>query len=682
MVRRLFGLEINAKSKGFRQKGAGSGWPHMRAAVWLIERPRWFKRIFLIVNDIAMLTVALWAAYSLRLSRFYVPESFSMILLMATAPIIGVITFHVRGLYKLVTRFIGPEGTTRIYVAVVIAVLAWSLVVLLSGIKGHPRSVVVIYGLIAAGLIRFSRQWAGSLLLRAAPQHKPVSFDERKNVIIYGAGTVGIQLLRALNETGKFNMVAFIDNNPSLAGQMVHGVKVLRPGKIGKMITTENVKEVLLAMPSALRSERRAAIKMLEPFPVVVKTLPALEEIASGHVEVSDLRPIDVEDLLGRDPVAPEFELLTGHVKDKVVMITGAGGSIGSELTRQLLELSPKTLILFELSEVALYEIEIEIEELKWRRAKNPESPPLTDTKIIPVLGSVLDRKLVARTIAKFDVEVIYHAAAYKHVPLVEVNPFTGLQNNTFGTLTLAEVAKEAGVERFVLVSSDKAVRPTNVMGASKRLAELILQALAESRGTTVFTMVRFGNVLDSSGSVVKRFRSQIQAGGPVTVTHPEIIRYFMSIPEAAQLVIQAGAMASGGEVFVLDMGTPVKIDDLARTMVRLSGLEVRDENNTEGDIAIEYIGLRRGEKLYEELLIGENTTGTSHPRIFKNSEPVLTYAELIVALERLDDAIQRLDEAELYEMLRATVEGYKPGSSGLPASVTEEWLPVSRTLH
>jgi FlaA1/EpsC-like NDP-sugar epimerase len=654
----------------------------MRSAVWLIEQPRWFKRIFLIANDMALLTIALWAAYSLRLSRFYIPESFGMILLMVAAPIIGVITFHLRGLYKLVTRFIGPEGTTRIYVAVIIAVLAWALLVLLSGIKGHPRSVVVIYGLIAAGLIRLSRQWAGSLLLKAAPQHKPVSFDERKNVIIYGAGTMGIQLLRALNETGQFNMVAFIDNSPSLAGQVVHGVKVLRPGKIGKVITTENVKEVLLAMPSALRSERRAAIKALEPFPVVVKTLPALEEIASGRVEVSDLRPIEVEDLLGRDPVAPELELLTGHVKDKVVMITGAGGSIGSELTRQLLELGPKTLILFELSEVALYEIEMEIEELKWRRVKEPEAPPLSDTKIVPVLGSVLDRKLVARIISSYDVEVIYHAAAYKHVPLVEVNPFTGLQNNTFGTLTLAEVAKEARVERFVLVSSDKAVRPTNVMGASKRLAELILQALAEPHGTTVFTMVRFGNVLDSSGSVVRRFRNQIQAGGPVTVTHPEIIRYFMSIPEAAQLVIQAAVMASGGEVFVLDMGTPVKIDDLARTMVRLSGLEVRDDTNPEGDIAIEYIGLRRGEKLYEELLIGENTTGTSHPRIFKNSEPVLAYAELVAALERLDDAIQRQDEADLQEMLRATVEGYKPGNSGLPASVKDEWQPVSRMLH
>ncbi len=676
-------LERDAKTKrGSGQRRRFGVALHMRSAVWLIERPRWFKRIFLIANDMVLLTIALWAAYSLRLSQFYVPETFGMILLMAAAPIIGVITFHMRGLYKLVTRFIGPEGTTRIYVAVIIAVLAWALLVLLSGIKGHPRSVVVIYGLIAAGLIRLSRQWAAALLLKAAPQHKPVSFDERKNVIIYGAGTMGVQLLRALNETNQFNMVAFIDNSPSLAGQVVHGVKVLRPGKIGKVITTENVKEVLLAMPSALRSERRAAIKALEPFPVVVKTLPALEEIASGRVEVSDLRPIEVEDLLGRDPVAPELELLTGHVKDKVVMITGAGGSIGSELTRQLLELGPKALILFELSEVALYEIEMEIEELKWRRAKEPEAPPLADTKIIPVLGSVLDRKLVTRIISTHDVEVIYHAAAYKHVPLVEVNPFTGVQNNTFGTLTLAEVAKEARVERFVLVSSDKAVRPTNVMGASKRLAELILQALAEPHGTTVFTMVRFGNVLDSSGSVVRRFRNQIQAGGPVTVTHPEIIRYFMSIPEAAQLVIQAGAMASGGEVFVLDMGTPVKIDDLARTMVRLSGLEVLDDTNPDGDIAIEYIGLRRGEKLYEELLIGENTTGTSHPRIFKNSEPVLAYAELVAALERLDDAIQRQDEADLQEMLRATVEGYKPGSTGHPASVKDEWQPVSPTLH
>src|SRR4029453_18123904 len=325
-------------------------------------------------------------------------------------------------------------------------------------------------------------------------------------------------------------------------------------------------------------------------------------------------------DLLGRDPVSPDLELLTANVSGKVVMITGAGGSIGAELTRQLLKLGPKTLVLFELSEVALYEISMEIEQLKRRLEEAGSSAP-SETAVVEGLGSVLDRKLVARTIQELGVEVIYHAAAYKHVPIVEANPFAGLQNNTFGTLVVAETAKELGVERFVLVSSDKAVRPTNIMGASKRLAEQILQALARERGTsTVFTMVRFGNVLDSSGSVVKLFRSQIKAGGPVPVTPPGVIRYFMSIPEAAQLVIQAGTMATGGEVFVLEMGTPVKIDDLARTMIRLSGLEVRDDKHPDGDIAVAYIGLRPGEKLYEELLIGENTTGTNHPRIFKNS--------------------------------------------------------------
>jgi FlaA1/EpsC-like NDP-sugar epimerase len=634
-------------------------------------------------NDMAMLSIALWAAYSLRLSHAYVPDSTTMWVLLAAAPLIGVITFHMRGLYKLVTRFIGPSGTTRIYIAVVIAVLIWALVVLMSGVKGHPRSVVVIYGLIAAGLIRVSRQWAAALLLHVAPQHKPVSLDERKNVIIYGTGAMGIQLLRALNETGQYRTVAFIDNDPSLAGQVVHGVKVVRANKIAKLISHENVKEVMLALPSTLRNERRVAIKALEPYPVQVKTLPALEEIASGRVEVSDLRPIDVEDLLGRDPVAPDKELLLAHVRDKVVMITGAGGSIGSELTRQLLMLGPKALVLFELSEVALYEIEMEIEEFLDRHNKKPDAVELAKTEIVPVLGSVLDRKLVARTIRNFGVEVIYHAAAYKHVPIVEQNPFAGVQNNTFGTLVLADVAKELKVERFVLVSSDKAVRPTNVMGASKRLAELILQALAlEDKPGTIFTMVRFGNVLDSSGSVVRRFRTQIKNGGPVTVTHKDIIRYFMSIPEAAQLVIQAGAMASGGEVFVLDMGTPVKIDNLARTMIKLSGLEVRDEENPEGDIEIEYVGLRRGEKLYEELLIGENTTETTHPRIFKNSEPVMAYEDLIAALERLDEAIQKSDDAELQDMLRATVEGYAPGGTGLQISSKDEWQPVSRTLH
>ncbi|MHA1518092.1 MAG: polysaccharide biosynthesis protein, partial [Alphaproteobacteria bacterium] len=585
--------------------------------------------------------------------------------------------------YKLVTRFIGPEGTIRIYTAVIIAAVAWALVVLMSGIQGQPRSVVVIYALIAAGLIRLSRQWAGSILLRSAPQYKPARSDKRKNVIIYGAGPVGIQLLTALNETGNYRTVGFIDANPSLAGQMVHGVKVVRPEKIAKLIADENVEEILLATPTALRGERRLALKALESFPVVVKTLPALEEIASGHVEVSDLRLIDVEDLLGRDPVSPDLELLASQVHGKVVMITGAGGSIGSELTRQLLRLGPKALVLLENSEAALYEISLEIEETQRRlRKESGGTTNETETAVVQILGSALDRELVDRTIKEQGVEVVYHAAAYKHVPIVELNPFAGLRNNTLGTLVVAESAKQHGVERFVLVSTDKAVRPTNIMGASKRLAELVLQALAQDNGGTIFTMVRFGNVLDSSGSVVRLFRNQIKVGGPVTVTHPEVTRYFMSIPEAAQLVIQAGAMATGGEVFVLEMGTPVKIADLARTMIRLSGLDVRDEGNPDGDVAIEYVGLRPGEKLYEELLIGENATATSHPRIFKTSEPVLPYDELIAALERAEDAIQRVAMAELQEVLRATVEGYVPASTSLAVSAREEWQPISRTLH
>ena len=655
----------------------------MRFAVWLIERPRWFKRTVLIVNDLVLLSLAVWAAYTLRLSRLYVPDNLEKWLVMAAAPIIGVTVFYMRGLYKLVTRFIGPEGTTRIYIAVFIAAVLWAVTVLMIGVKDHPRSAIVIYALIAALLIRLSRQWAGALLLAAAPQHKPASFDIRKNVIIYGAGTIGIQLLRALNEAGGYKTVAFIDSNPSLAGQLVHGVKVLRPEKIGKVIADENVKEVLLATPTALRGERRIALKVLEAFPVVVKTLPALEDIASGHVQVSDLRPIDVEDLLGRDPVTPDLDLLAANVRGKTVMITGAGGSIGSELTRQLLMLGPKTLVLLELSEVALYDISMEIDNIKRRLQEEGEADAAASTTIVAVLGSVLDRKLVARTVQERGVEVIYHAAAYKHVPIVETNPFAGLQNNTFGTLVVAEVAKELGVERFVLVSSDKAVRPTNIMGASKRLAEQILQALAQEHGaSTVFTMVRFGNVLDSSGSVVKLFRTQIKAGGPVTVTHPDVIRYFMSIPEAAQLVIQAGTMAAGGEVFVLEMGTPVKIDDLARTMIRLSGLEVRDEKHPDGDIAIAYIGFAPAKSSTRSFSSARTRPAQSHPRIFKNSEPIVPFEELAGVLERLEDAIQRLDESKMQELLRSVVEGYVPASSGPQVAGKDEWLPASHTLH
>ena len=655
---------------------------------YLIDLPRWAKRVLLVANDFFILTFALWAAFSLRLSTFYAPPNKLITGLFILAPLIGVATFYARGLYRLVTRYIGQEASTRIYITIALAVLIWALVLLMIGVPGVPRSVVIIYGLLAAGLIRLSRHYAG-WVLKAAPNATPASLDPRTKVLIYGAGTVGLQLLRALNVSRDYKPVAFVDDDKSLWGQTINEVKVYMPDKISKLIERNGVKEILLALSSAPLHQRRTVIRSLENLPVVVKTLPALEDIASGRVQVSDLRPIDVEDLLGRDPVPPDTSLLARDIRDKSVLITGAGGSIGSELTRQVLPLQPRRLVLFELSEVALYDIEAETREAIAAMRAAGDRNAAKDIEIVTILGSVLDRQLVHHVLEGHEVETIYHAAAYKHVPIVQDNPVTGLRNNTFGTRVLAEAALECGVARVVLISTDKAVRPTNIMGASKRLAELVLQAMAENPETkTVFTMVRFGNVLDSSGSVVRRFRKQIEAGGPVTVTHPDMIRYFMSIPEAAQLVIQAGAMAKGGEVFVLDMGQPVKIDDLARTMIRLSGLQVRDDANPDGDVAIDYVGLRQGEKLFEELLIGEKTTGTKHPRIMKNSEPFLPLPQLVTELTTLETAIQKYDGAQIEAILKRTVEGYtteqlpRGPEAGETGSPDEAWTPASRTLH
>jgi len=665
---------VASASKNFRQH--------------LIDMPRWAKRVLLVANDFFILAFALWAAFSLRLSTFYLPPDQITAALFILAPIIGIATFYARGLYRLVTRYIGQEASTRIYITIALAVLVWALVLLMTGVPGVPRSVVIIYGLLAAGMIRLSRHYAG-WVLKGMPNATPASLDPRTKVLIYGAGTVGLQLLRALNVSRDYKPVAFVDDDKSLWGQTINEVKVYMPDKISKLIKRNGVKEILLAISSAPLHQRRAVIRLLEPLPVVVKTLPALEDIASGRVQVSDLRPIDVEDLLGRDPVPPDTSLLARDIRDKSVLITGAGGSIGSELTRQVLPLQPRRLVLFELSEVALYDIESEAREAIAAMRAAGESSAEKEIEIVPVLGSVIDEQLVRHVLEGQEVETIYHAAAYKHVPIVQDNPVTGLRNNTFGTRVVAEAALECGVSRVVLISTDKAVRPTNIMGASKRLAELVLQAMAENPETkTVFTMVRFGNVLDSSGSVVRRFRKQIEAGGPVTVTHPDMIRYFMSIPEAAQLVIQAGAMAKGGEVFVLDMGQPVKIDDLARTMIRLSGLQVRDDNDPEGDVAIDYVGLRQGEKLFEELLIGEKTTGTKHPRIMKNSEPFLPLPKLVTELTMLETAIQNYDGAQIEAILKRTVEGYtteqlqggpEADETGSPG---EAWTPDSRTLH
>lgn len=655
---------------------------HLGPGEWrsrLLELPRFNKRIILVSFDLLLLTVALWIALSIRYNTAYVPPSWATALVLISAPIITVATFAASRLYRLVTRYLGYRGHTRIIGCIWLSVLIWSLIVFMSGQLGVPRSVVLGYGVLATLLIAGSREVA-AMFLESTGVHLaelPVTL-ERKAVIIFGAGQLGVQLLEALRRSNNRDVVAFVDTEPSVWRQYVAGVKVHRPERLPGLIERHQVKEILVAMPDDRRRERRRVLKDLQQHPVDVLILPGVDDVTSGRISVSDLRPVDVNDLLGRDKVPPSAALLNRKTLGKSILVTGAGGSIGSELVRQLLRNGPRRIVLYDVSEVALYMIEDEISEVA--KTMDLEHRP----EIVGILGSVLDRAQLRDAIVSNDVEVIYHAAAYKHVPIVEQNPIYGLRNNTIGTAVLVECAQATGIELVVLISTDKAVRPTNVMGASKRLAELVLQAAAANGAQTIFTMVRFGNVLDSSGSVVKKFRRQIRSGGPVTVTHPEIIRYFMSIPEAAELVIQAGAMAEGGDVFVLDMGEPVRIDDLARLMVRLSGFDVRSADNPEGDIAISYTGLRSGEKLYEELLIGANTKATEHPRIWRSDEPFLSSEELEKELEILKNAMNARDHVAMHAVLSRTVEGYSPPAEVVASGEdpAPNWTPPSRTLH
>ena len=646
---------------------------------WAIDLPRPWKRAILAANDFVLLTFAVWLSISLRYGELFVPPTRGGTLLLMAAPAIGVATFAWFGLYRLVTRYITIRGSTQLLKCIGISVLVWALLALLFEATWLPRTVIlVLYPLLGGGLIYLSRQaYAAALRSVGIPVLGPGR--EPRPVVIYGAGRTGVQLLDALHSSGDARVAGFLDDSESLSGQFAGGVKIYKPEKLERLIEREGVREVILALPESRRRERREILRWLQRYPVRVKTLPDMEDFATGRAEVSALRPIDVEDLLGRDPVPADPELLALAIRGKSVLVTGAGGSIGSELVRQVLRQQPARLVLLDVSEVALFEIEMEVTDTI---AAMPDK--LGRTELVCVLGSVGDRALVRRTIELHRAATIFHAAAYKHVPMVEANPVAGLSNNTFGTGVVAEAARDLGVERFVLISTDKAVRPTNVMGASKRLAELVLQAhAADPACRTVFTMVRFGNVLDSSGSVVRRFRKQIQGGGPVTVTHRDVVRYFMSIPEAAGLVLQAGAMATGGEVFVLDMGEPVKIDELARTMIRLMGLEVRDEHNPDGDIPIVYVGLRPGEKLFEELLIGENTTPTRHDLIRRSSEPHLAADKLARELTVLRAAMDKGGLREIEAVLERTVEGYVPhagrGAAGSQVIAAE---PPSRTLH
>ena len=645
----------------------------------LVGLGRHEKRALLVACDIAVLSLCLWAAFTLRYGWGYRPDTWKFGIFTALVPVLGVAAFAQAGLYRMVTRYIGGHAINRIATALLMSVLVWALLIFMSGLVGTPRTAMLLYWVFGSCGTLIARQ-AAAMLLKV--KGVPAIADDRQRlpVLVWGAGPVGLELADALERSDRYLPRGFVDLNSSLWGQYVSGYKVFRPDRLPGIIERQGIKEVLLAIPQATRAERTEVLHHLEPLSVVVRTLPQLEDIASGRVTVSNLRPVEAEDLLGRDPVPPDQELLARCVAAKSVMVTGAGGSIGSELVRQILRQAPHVLVLFEASENALYEIEIEVRQSAGALPEGTERP-----LIVAVLGSVLDGELVTRTVRAHGVKTIYHAAAFKHVPIVEANAVVGFRNNTIGTLTVAEVAEREGVERFVLISTDKAVRPSSLMGASKRLAEMVLQARADEPGQgTIFTMVRFGNVLDSSGSVVRLFRKQIARGGPVTVTHPSMIRYFMSIPEAATLVVQAGAMATGGEVFVLDMGEPVKIDDLARSMIRLMGREIKDDANQHGDIEIKYVGLRPGEKLREELLIGANTAPTEHPRIQRCMEPYLSLEHLEPELEQLRQALATGEPAALQALLARTVEGYHVGGPEAEevAAITAEWHPSTTTLH
>lgn len=672
---------MNVKSAlKFTHKSSGV---HSRLRTWLLEKPRYHKRAALVVIDLLLLSFAIWLSFSVRLGELYVPASVVTLGLMISAPLLVVCCLWWFDVYRLVTRYIGYRGVTQIVLGVGLGTLVWSLLVFLSGQNGVPRSLIPLYAVGGAALIALSR-YAIKLLLDSVvlPAPRVPLNVPLKPTIIYGAGRMGSELLANVRRARDRSVVGFVDPSPTLWRQYINGVKVYAPQRLPRLIERHDICEVLVALPG---TQRREVLKQLEPLPVSVKILPAYEDFAAGHVGVNDLRDVEIGDLLGRDPVKPNADLMARSIRDKSILVTGAGGSIGSELVRQIVRQSPRHLVLFDISEPALYKIEMEVTETL---AKLPVEAPRPLVRA--VLGSVLDAKLVDEVIVDHRIETIYHAAAYKHVPIVEHNPISGLDNNVLGTRVVVDAALAHGIDRFVLVSTDKAVRPTNCMGASKRLAELILQGEAAEQSDTVFTVVRFGNVLDSSGSVVPRFRQQIRAGGPVTVTHPDVTRYFMSIPEAAELVIQAGAMAKGGEVFVLQMGDPVRIDDLARLMVRLSNLEVRDEENPNGDIAIVYTGLRPGEKLYEELLIGRNTQTTEHPRIFKSDEPFLSAKDMRQELDQLRQAMSARDMPAVQAILMRNVEGYRPSVEALRTEERDvvqlgdgrKSDAVSRTLH
>ncbi|MGX7893844.1 polysaccharide biosynthesis protein [Tsuneonella sp. HG222] len=615
------------------------------------------QRRWVAAMDACLCLLATWIAFALRLGLVYLPlKPFAIVLALAIL-CWAVVARHL-GFYRMMLRFSGGQTMFDLVWAAVLMIVMMSALILALRVDSLPRTMAVLQPMTFVGLVGMSRLGLRFLLVDFV--HRAAGRVERA-VVIYGAGRAGQQLALSLRHEPHIRVLGYFDDDWRLHGQRIDGRPIHDPARLSAVVHGDHVDEVLIALPSATRERRREIVEALQPHGVSVRALPSTAEIIAGEVTLSDLREVEIEDLLGRDPVPPNELLLGRNVAGKTVLVTGAGGSIGSELCRQILRSHPRRLVLVEHSEFALYTITDELSA----------DPALGDCVLASELCNVCDANAVRRIFARQRPDTVFHSAAYKHVPLVEANPIAGVCNNVFGTLNACLAAEAAGVSSFILISTDKAVRPTNVMGASKRVCELVLQARAGVGGKTTFAMVRFGNVLGSSGSVIPRFKAQIAAGGPVTLTDREVTRYFMTIPEAAQLVIQAGAMADGGDVFVLDMGEPVKIYDLARTLIRLSRRSVRDESNPMGEIEIVEIGLRNGEKKYEELLIGSDPLPTLHPRIIKAHEDSLPWAELEDKLNQMRAAAAAGDGEGVVAILRDLVPGFERAihSRELPAA-------------
>ncbi|MFN4317284.1 SDR family NAD(P)-dependent oxidoreductase [Acinetobacter parvus] len=608
-----------------------------------VESPRSVKLAFLVVLDFCVLPVLLWMCYAIRqfdLGAEVVPNlAYGSI----WASVIAVVSLFIFGVYRFIVRTYSELFMFKLGLGTALTVAGLYALAYFTD-AFIPTSIPLMFGFLMFAWVWFSRGFI-RFIVRSYLQ----ADVQKKRIAIYGAGNAGQQIAAALYNSDEHLPVLFIDDDPSLTGQQLGRLKVYDADSALKLLAKKNVDEILIALPSVGRMRKSEIVKFLEPAHIKITEIPGLTKLVDGEIRVSDIQEVDIIDLLGRDPVPPIAHLLAKNIQNKIVMVTGAGGSIGSELCRQIIKNQPKMLVLYELTEFALYDIDKELRQI-------------ASCDIVPILGTVQDQQKLERIIEQYHVQTVYHAAAYKHVPLVECNPIAGLKNNAIGTANSLNAAVKKGVETFVLISTDKAVRPTNVMGASKRMAELYCQAVAETKPNTQISIVRFGNVLGSSGSVVPLFRQQIAKGGPITVTHPDVTRYFMTIPEASQLVIQAGALGSGGDVFLLDMGEPVRIQDLARQMIALSGLKVREANTTDGDIEIAYSGLRPGEKLYEELLIDQDNTGyTEHTRILRSFEKHYPLQEIQSVFTRINqmtavdhDVDWALSQLEYY------VDGYK----------------------